>query len=253
MNNIRIPSHYKVIELHRYRTVPGARNAFVRCFESWFPEAFQQLGATLFGQFCEREQANGFTWLRGYQDMQDRKSINEAFYDGPVWNEHKAAIHRMLSESDDVLLLTPLHADSCIPTLRAVDTLHEPAGARGVVVAQLFKMNADRVAAAQVAAEDWFCRYHGRGIIEAGILTTLDTANNFPQYPLRDDGPWLVWLGVLRDDTALAALRPQCEAAAKALSAAGLLDGQAELLVLDPTPRSRLRWAPASTCLELAA
>lgn len=253
MNNIRIPSHYQVIELRRYRTVPGARGPFVECFESWFPEAFQQLGAMLFGQFYERERADGFAWLRGYEDMDDRKSINEAFYYGPVWNEHKAAINRMLIDSDDVLLLTPLHADSCIPSLRAVDPVHTPAAARGIVLAQLFKIKDDCTEAAIAAAENWFSRYHGRGIIEAGILTTLAAANNFPQHPVREDGPWLVWLGVLRDEAALAALRPQCDAAATALAGAGLLDGPPELLVLDPTPRSRLRWAPATAQLELAA
>jgi hypothetical protein len=41
-------------------------------------------------------------------------------------------------------------------------------------------------------------------------------------------------------------LRPLAEAAAAQFSADGLLRAKATLLVLQPTPRSRLRWLPAS-------
>jgi len=31
------------------------------------------------------------------------------------------------------------------------------------------------------------------------VLVTLDVPNNFPQLPVRTDGPYLVWLGIVRD------------------------------------------------------
>ena len=40
------------------------------------------------------------------------------------------------------------------------------------------------------------------GIREAAVLVTLDVTNNFPQLPVRSDGPYLVWLGIAPDDKA---------------------------------------------------
>jgi hypothetical protein len=238
------PDDYPVIELRRYTIAPGGRQQFARYFESWFPEAFQQLGAVVFGHFFERERAGHFTWLRGYRDMPARAAVNHAFYGGPVWREHKAALNRLMLDSDNVLLLRPLYADSGIPALRAVDPVAEPRGAQGLVVAQIFKVDPDRLDACALAAENWFVNYRGKGVIEAGILATLDQPNNFPQHPIRTDGCYLVWLGVLRDDAALDALRPLFAEADAALQASGMLEAPAELLVLDPGLRSRLRWAP---------
>ncbi|HEY5801120.1 MAG TPA: NIPSNAP family protein, partial [Burkholderiaceae bacterium] len=103
------PPGCQVIELRRYRTKPGARAAFARCFETWFPDVFQQLGAAVYGHFAERARPDGFTWLRGFTDMDARLAVNQAFYFGPVWREHKPALNALLDDNDDVLLLRPLH------------------------------------------------------------------------------------------------------------------------------------------------
>jgi hypothetical protein len=67
--------------------------------------------------------------------------------------------------------------------------------------------------------------------------------NNFPQLPIRTDGPFLVWLGVVRDNATLdRQLAPRLAAAEQSLVAGGLLRGTPERMVMDPTPRSRLRW-----------
>jgi hypothetical protein len=237
---------YPVIELRRYTLVEGAAARFSRYFETWFPEAFQQLGALALGHFLERGATTRFTWLRAYPDMAARAAVNTAFYDGPVWREHKHTLNRWILDSDDVLLLRPLHPGAALPTLPAVDPVAEPDGARGLVVAHLFPVAAGGLPACAAAAEDWFAAYHGSGVLEAGILATLDVANNFPRHPVRSDGPWLVWLGVLRDDAALASLTPMAGRAASALEHAGLLAGAAEMLVLDPGQRSRLRWMPVA-------
>jgi hypothetical protein len=239
------PTRYPVIELRRYTIAEGGRQRFARYFETYFPEAFQQLGAAALGHFCERERSDHFTWLRGYPDMQARAAVNHAFYDGPVWREHRALVNGYIVDSDNVLLLRPLYPDSDIPALRAVDPVAEPMGAQGVAVAQIFKAAPGMLDACALAAESWFVNYRGRGVIEAGILVTLDEPNNFPRHPIRTDGSWLVWLGVLRDEAALDELRPLFATAAIRLAETGLLDGPAELVVLDPCRRSRLRWVPA--------
>ena len=233
---------FTVFELRRYRIAAGARQRFARRFETWFPEAFQQLGAYAFGQFFERGQAERFTWLRGFRDMAQRLAVNTAFYDGPVWQEHKDALNADLLECDDVLLLRPLYPDSGPALLPAPDPLAEPHGAQGLAVAQLFRVAPGRLADCALAAEQWFVHYQGRGVTEAAILATLDQPNNFPRHAVRSDAGYLVWLGVLSGDAALAPLLPLFERGAAALAQAGLLDGPPELLLLDPAPRSRLRW-----------
>jgi len=237
-------SAWPVIELRRYTLVDGAAVRFSRYFETWFPEAFQQLGALVLGHFSERDSADRFTWLRAYPDMAARASVNTAFYDGPVWREHKATLNRWIVDSDDVLLLRPLHPLAGLAALPAVDPVAEPDGAQGLAVAQLFQVTPGRLQACAAQAEAWFGAYHGSGVTEAGILATLDEANNFPRHPIRTDGTYLVWLGILRDEAAVNALRPMFEATAAALQKAGLLAGPAQMLELAPGQRSRLRWMP---------
>ena len=83
---------------------------------------------------------------------------------------------------------------------------------------------------------------------EAGVLATLDAPNNFPQLSVRTDGPYLVWLGVVENDKALEAkFNPLTERSQKTLFATGLLRSEPEVVILDPTPRSRLRWISDTT------
>jgi hypothetical protein len=243
---------FQVVELRRYTIAPGAREEFARNFETWFPEVFQQLGASVLGHFFERGN-DRFSWLRGYADMDARLAVNTAFYFGPVWKEHKAAMNRHMVDCGNVLLLRPLSPDTGLCALPSVDLLNEPAGAQGIVVAQIFKAK-DGVDSLYAAAEPWFAGYRGRGVTEAGILGTLDEPNNFPQHPIRTDGQYLVWLGILRDQQALAMLKPALEHAGWSLLEDGRIDEQPELVVLDPAARSRMRWiGVADATVKVAA
>jgi hypothetical protein len=80
-----------------------------------------------------------------------------------------------------------------------------------------------------------FAAWREAGWREAGILVTLDMPNNFPQLPVRGDGPHLVWLG-----TAAPGSKPPREELSDA--ARDLLREPPETIRLRPTPRSRLRW-----------
>ena len=234
---------FQVFELRRYAIQQGKREQFSRHFESFFPEAFQQLGALAFGQFLERGNPSGFTWLRGFKTMDARAAVNGAFYFGPVWKEHRSATNAMILDSDNVLLLRPLHPERGVAVLPAVDPAG--AGARGVVAAQIFPIRAGDVDAFARQAEPTFAAYLAAGAREAGVLVTLDVPNNFPQHPVRTDGPFLVWLGILEAEGAPAdRFRSLAERSAKTLLSTGLLRESPELVILDPTPRSRLRWLP---------
>lgn len=245
MESVRHLRDYQVIEFRRYVTAAGERAHFVKYFDSYFPEAFEQLGAMVFGQFTERGNPNHFTWLRGFRDIDARPVVNAAFYYGPLWKEHRARINAILPDSDNVMLLRPLQAPYGVPVLPAVDPVAETQGAQGVVVAQIFAVRKGSEEAFARQAQAAFARYRIEGVHPASVLVTLDVPNNFPQLPIRTDGPFLVWLGVIRDNATLdTQLAPRLAAAERSLAATGLLRGAPERVVMDPTPRSRLRWLP---------
>ncbi|MES2070683.1 MAG: NIPSNAP family protein [Pseudomonadota bacterium] len=238
-----VAKDYQVVEFRRYIIKKDGREQFALYFESYFPEAFQQLGAIAFGQFFERGHGQGFTWLRGFQSMDARAVVNSAFYYGQVWKEHRSTLNNLIEDSDNVYLMRPLSPGRGVAVMPAVDPIHEPKGAQGILVAQLFAVKAGNIDRFAEQAEQVFARYRAAGIREAGVLVTLDAPNNFPQLPVRSDGPYLLWLGLARDQQMLdSAWTPLAAQSLHSLAAGGLLTQTPEQIVMDPAQRSRLRW-----------
>lgn len=236
-------SNFQVLEFRRYSIKEGEREHFAQYFDAYFPEALQQLGTIVAGDFFERKNSSGFTWIRGFHTLEDRAVVNAQFYAGSVWKEHKKTMNDLIVDSDNVMLLRPLSPERGIPILPAVDPIVEANGVQGIVVAQIFAVKADSVEAFAKAAEPTFASYRAAGVREAGVLVTLDVPNNYPQLPIRTDGPFLVWLGVLKDKQMLEnEFNRLAERSLQSLSATGLIRGAPESVVLDPTRRSRLRW-----------
>jgi hypothetical protein len=245
MESVQHLGDYQTIEFRRYVTKGGERAHFVKYFDTYFPEALEQLGAMVFGQFTERGGPDRFTWLRGFHDINARPIVNAAFYYGPLWKEHRVKVNAILPDSDNVMLLRPLHAEQGVTVLPAVDPVTEEHGAQGIVVAQIFAVKRGSEDSFAHQAEAAFSAYRIEGVHPAGVLVTLDVPNNFPQLPIRTDGPFLVWLGVVRDNATLdGQLAPLLTSAEKSLVNSGLLRGATERVVMDPTSRSRLRWLP---------
>lgn len=234
---------FQVVELRRYTTTEGKRDEFIKVFESFFPEAFQQLGSLFLGHYRERSSPVAFTMVRGFRTLDERAVVCSAFYYGALWKEHRDKINDRLVDFHNVLLLRPLDLARGVLVLPAVDPLTEPEGARGIVVAQIFAVREGSVDAFAGQAEPAFAAYRAAGVREAGVLTTLDVPNNFPQHPVRTDGPFLVWLGVMPDDPAVfGRFQALAEDSARSLIGSGELRGEPEMVVLDPAGRSRLRW-----------
>jgi hypothetical protein len=93
MDRIKHLNDFQVIEFRRYIIKEGEREHFAEYFESYFPEALQQLGAIAFGQFFERKNPVRFTWIRGFKNTDARAIINAGFYYGPLWKEHFEQSH----------------------------------------------------------------------------------------------------------------------------------------------------------------
>lgn len=242
MDRVKHLTDFQVIEFRRYTIKEGEREHFAEYFD-YFPEAFQQMGAIVFGQFFERKNPVGFTWMRGFKNTDARAIINSSFYYGPLWREHASTMNSLMVDSDNVLLLRPLTAARSVSVFPAVDPVKERKGAQGVVVAQIFALKPNSVDAFARQAEETFASYRAAGVREAGVLVTLDVPNNFPQLPVRTDGPYLVWLGIVKDNQILqSSFTSLADRSAQPLSATGLLRSAPELVILDPTHRSRLRW-----------
>ena len=245
MNDTNPLSSFQVIEFRRYTIKEGERENFIRYFETYFPEAFEQLGALALGQFRERGNASGFVWLRGFHTRFDRPIANGAFYFGPLWREHSLKMNSLMKDSDNVLLLRPLAPDTEVTVLPAVDPVTEKNGVMGIAVAQIFSLKNQPDESSSAKLRGTFSSYCVPGVREAGILVTLDTPNNFPQLPVRNDGPFLVWLGIVRDEESKESFTAAAQRVGEKLASEKLLRDTPELLVLEPTPRSRLRWFPA--------
>ena len=243
MDTIQHLKDFPVIELRRYTLKEGQRERFTRYFESFFPEAIQQTDAIVAGAFLERDRPDVFTWIRAFRDMDHRAKANAALYYGAVWKEHRTRMNGLMIDSDNVLLLTPVSPDRGVTILPAVDPFQEIEGTQGVVVAHIFPIQPGRADAFVEKADPVFAGYRATGVRDAGLLVTLDVPNNFPQLPVRTDGPFLVWLGIVRDEETLnVRFLPAANSALEALVASGLLRQAPELVLLDPAPRSRLRW-----------
>jgi hypothetical protein len=242
MQTVEHLKNFQVIEFRRYVVKQGEREHFASYFESFFPEAFEQLGAVAGGSFYERNNPLGFTWVRAFPTLDDRAKVNSAFYYGPVWKEHKKLVNGLMTDSDNVLLLRPLTPERSITILPAVDPVTEAGGAHGIVVAEVFSVKAGDVDTFAQQAEPIFAKYRELGAREAGVLVTLDVPNNFPQLPIRTDGPYLVWFGILENEKSLQSFNPIAEEASSKLLGGDLLRTKPEIVVLDPTHRSRLRW-----------
>ena len=245
MEQVKHLKDFQVVEFRRYTIKPGEREHFAQYFENYFPEAFEQLGAVAAGSFFERNERSRFTWIRAFHNMDDRARINAEFYYGPLWREHSSTMNNLMTDSDNVLLLRSIRPEQSVAIYPAVDPVIEAKGAQGIVVAYIFAIKANSIDAFLQEAEPIFASYRAAGVREAGVLVSFEGPNNFPQLPVRTDGPYLVWLGILKDNAALESrFNPLVEHAEHALSATGLLRDKPELVVLDPTHRSRLRWWP---------
>jgi quinol monooxygenase YgiN len=225
-----------VIELRQYTLKPERRDALIALFEREFVESQEAAGMVLIGQFRDLDDPDRFVWLRGFSGMETRKAALEAFYSGPVWRAHREAANGTMIDSDDVLLLRPLHG---APAFRPGQRL--PVGASGpgpgAVVVGVHRINGSDAGLPTRFMTDLAPRLTAAGLAPAAVLVTETAANTFPGLPVREGETVLVWASVLPDqktaDTAVSSARS--DPALTALFAAAL-----QVMRLQPTARSRL-------------
>lgn len=213
------PSCCNVLELRQYTLRPGERDTFVSIFDRHFVESQEAEGMTVIGQFRDRCRPDRYVWIRGFSDMESRRTALERFYGGPVWAEHRGEANATMLEFHDVLLLKPARPDLAFQlnvSDRPAPGEDRPAEA---ALAGIYSLGqpVDADAVSNLERE-----LRTSGVRVDGLFVTEPAPNTYPQLPIREGENVLVWFGTL--------------------PAGGwrspLADPPALLLELDPTPRS---------------
>lgn len=222
-----------VVELRRYALHPGRRDDLITLFDREFLEGQEVTGMTVIAQFRDLGDPDTFVWLRGFPDMEARKTSLTAFYGGPIWARHRDEANGTMISSDDVFLLEPMQTDGGFfepgPTRPASGAVALP---DGYIAANTCHLDAPadtalihrfetEIAAALAAA--------GAPVIASFV--TLHAENTFPRLPVRAGENVLVWFSRLAtpDADPLRAV------------VAHHLTQRVEIAVLHPTARSWLR------------
>ncbi|WP_354699945.1 hypothetical protein DSM112329_00202 [Paraconexibacter sp. AEG42_29] len=170
-----------LVELRRYRTVPGRRDELIDLFHDELVAPQEAAGLQVLGTFTDDDEPDQFVWLRGFAsaDADARAAALAAFYGGPVWAAHGAAANATMLDSDDVLLLRAARADT------GLDQLGQAlAGRQGLLVTTCLLARA-------LAQDELDAVADGvRG--PRAVLVTAATRNAFPRLPVREGEQALV-------------------------------------------------------------
>jgi hypothetical protein len=233
-----------IFELRQYTLHPGQRDVLIELFDREFVESQEATGITVLGQFRDLDRPDRFVWLRGFRDMPSRAAALQAFYGGPVWQEHREAANATMIDSDNVLLLRPARAGSGFDL---DGRTRPPRGASAVpptlVVATIYSCKEPcedaLVGRFEQRIRPAFEQAGGRVL---AYFVTEPSPNNFPRLPVREGEHVLVWLAFFASDEEYAAhLARRDDSSAWREANEGLaapLSGPPELLRLRPTARS---------------
>jgi len=241
------PTYSPIVELRRYALHPGRRDELIELFENEFVETQEAVGIQVIGQFYDLDDPDQFVWLRGFNDMPARVGSLHAFYGGPIWKTFREAANATMIDSDNVLLLRPVHPSSGFSLKnekrpsRGSRAVHD-----GFVAPTIYYFNKP----ATLDFINYFENTIHPELMEAdvcvlGYFVTEDSPNNYPQLPVREGEYVFVWFAGFQDQDAyeiylgkLETLRLWNDEISKFLKKH--VKGKPEILRLTPTPRSRL-------------
>ena len=186
--------------MRQYILHPGKRDVLIDLFDREFVETQEALGLQVIGQFRDLDDADRFVWLRGFRDMERRAEGLQAFYDGPVWREHRAVANATMIDSDNVLLLRPVRPASGFSPDQVRPAQAGADGRDGMVVAAVHHFaggTTDAVVDFVEGALRPALLALGANLL--GYFVTEDTPNNFPRLPVREDAEVFVWFAGFAD------------------------------------------------------
>lgn len=206
----------QIVELRQYALRQEQREVLIELFEREFIETQEAVGITLIGLFRDLDDPDRFVWLRGFQDMEQRREALSAFYGGPAWAAHREAANATMVDSDDVLLLRP-----------GSNVKREASGVLIAITVQALDGDLEARFESQTRPD-----LERAGAQVLAWWVSEPAVNTFPLLPVREGEKVLVWMASYPDPTAHAA----CLAAVQAAGAKVL-----QRLRLEPTARSKVR------------
>jgi hypothetical protein len=187
-----------VLELRQYTLRPGRRDDLVELFERELVTPQEAVGMRVLGTFRDLDDADRFVWLRGFADLESRRSGLEAFYGGPVWARHRDEANDTMLDSDDVLLLRPTEPPHPVPgnPAPAAGTTGSRPGCVAVTV-YLVRPGDDQLVR-------WLTEHVGPLLerllgVPVSMLRTDPSDNGFPALPVRTGECAFVWLAAFAD------------------------------------------------------
>jgi hypothetical protein len=210
-----------IVELRQYTLHPGQRDVLINLFDQEFVETQEAVGIAVLGQFRDLDEPDRFVWLRGFADMPGRAESLGRFYGGPAWKAHSVEANATMIDSDNVLLLRPATAHSCV-----LATIYHRDRPFDAAFTDVFDRRV-RPALAETGAAPLAC------------FQTEYAENTFPALPVRTGEHVFVWFARFPGRAHLDEHLDQQERVAPVLS--GLLSQPPQRLRLAPTARSQLR------------
>lgn len=228
-----------VIELRQYTLRGGRRDELINLFEREFIEPQEAIGVHVLGTFRDLDDPDRFVWIRGFEDMAQRRAALQAFYTGPVWRANSRAANATMLDSDNVLLLRPLPKAAGLlgpqrptPTGVVRTSIHNLAGVSSQTFTEFFESTMRPM-------------INEAGVTVLAELIAETQPNDFPKLPVREHESVFVWLTRFDDAGAethfsevLARRSGWRDQVPEALWPA--LMRKPEVLRLSPTRRSRL-------------
>lgn len=93
-----------VFELRQYRCQPGKRDEFVRYMNETLIPFQVSKGVVVVGSFIDREDPEGYVWIRRFDSEEDRDRIYGEIYGSDRWkSELLPAVREMVRREESVI------------------------------------------------------------------------------------------------------------------------------------------------------
>ena len=242
--------HSAVVELRRYILRPGQRETLVALFDATFVESQEAVGIDVIGQFRDLDDPDVFTWVRGFQRMEERARSLAEFYDGETWHAHRQAANATMLDSTNVLLLRPARPESAF---LLPDHRDDGVASSGYVAAAILQHEpgadeSDAVSFFELAIAPELAAAGGSVL---AYFVTEPRSNTFPRLPVREGVNVLVFFVGCGDRPTLERMTDPRSHVSRTTAEAPGLACPAETLRLEPTARSLLN-GRSPTCLAVS-
>ncbi|MEZ4670210.1 MAG: NIPSNAP family protein [Anaerolineae bacterium] len=237
-----------ILEIRNYTLQPGMREHFIDYFETNLISPQLALGMFVLGQFRLKGEPDHFVWMRAYENMETRLHGLKSFYDGPVWQQHRATTNTMIVDSDNVHLLRPLDGN---PDLAGGQSAQSIAAAisnsnislrTGLIVVDFYEALPSKRSALIAAFQAKVVpAYQQEEVDWRGPFVAEMRENSFPRHPaIQNEHEFVVVTAYESEDS----YQEQRQRLASAVASATktYLSKQPVTLVLSPTLRSPLRY-----------